>query len=275
MVDGAFALRVVIAFVVGGLAVAGFTAMAERYGSRLGGLLLSFPIKVVVSLLMIGLSEGLAFAAATAAAVPAGIGINVAFLAGSALLALRWPIAAALGGGIALWLVSGVVVLALPLGGNLGATVAVWGAAAFVALLLLDRVPGARGDRRVARKAGGFGLAGLLGRAAGAGSVVALSVVLARALGPFAGGLMSVFPSGFLTSLLILLRRHGPEFTAATARVMVAGSAAPATFGVVAALSMPRLGLVLGLVAALAAAAAASSVVGWILGRVDTAARPS
>lgn len=274
-VDGAFLLRLVVAFVVGGLAVALFTAAAERHGSRLGGLLLSFPVKVVASLLLIGWSEGATFAASTAAAVPAGIAINVVFLGSAALLALRWPARRALAAGLSLWFVAGVLVLVARPPGGVATLLLLWAAAALAALWLLDRVPGARGDRRSSRGSDGFGARGLAARALGAGSVVAASVLLARIVGPFAGGLMSVFPSGFLTSLYILLSRHGPQFTAATARVMVAGSAAPALFGASASLLVARVGLLSGLGLALALATLTSMGIGWALAQYDGAAAPS
>lgn len=262
--DATFALRVGIAFVVGGLAVATFTTIAERRGSRLGGLLLSFPVKVVVSLLLIGLNEGAAFAAEAAGAVPLGIGVNVVFLAATALLARRASPEMALAGGIACWLVAGVLAVTLaPQTAAFG--ILAWLAIAVLSLVLLDRLPGVRGDRRSKRDPGKFGVPALLVRAAAAGSVVAASVLLARVGGPLIGGLASVFPSGWLTTMLLLVRRHGPEFTAATVRVMVAGSAAPALFGVACALLIAPLGVVLGLLAGLGVAGAASGSVAWAL----------
>src|SRR5205823_3364549 len=69
----AFVLRVALSVVLGGLAVALFTTAAERLGSRVGGLLLSFPVKVTIAIFLIGLNEGAPFAARAAVEVPAGI----------------------------------------------------------------------------------------------------------------------------------------------------------------------------------------------------------
>ena len=262
--DVAFALRVAIAFVIGGLAVAAFTEVAERRGSRLGGLLLSFPVKVVVSLLLIALNEGDAFAAEAAAATPAGIGVNLVLLIATALLARRLPAWPALMGGVAIWLAAATALVLFEPGSPF-VGFALWGAFVTVGLVLLDRVPGVHGDRRSKRDPGKFGIPGLLTRAAAAGTVVAGAVVLARVSGPLVGGLASVFPSGWLTTRYLLVRRHGPEFTAATTRVMVAGSVAPALFGVVAALAIAPLGIWLGLVAGLAAAATASGAAAALL----------
>lgn len=271
--DAAFALRLALSFVLGGLAVALFTTLAERRGSRLGGLLLSFPVKVVIALVLIGLNEGVAFAADAAAAVPAGLAVNVVFLVATALLVRRLPPWPALGGALVLWLLAGLVVVLLPAASALVA-LAYWAFTAALALLLLSRVPGLRGDRRSRKGGGRFGLWGLLSRAAGAGTVVALSIVLARYAGPFLGGLASVFPSGWITTMVILTRHHGADFTGATTRVMIAGSAAPVAFGLAAALLYPLAGIWLGTLLALASAGAVSLLVGWLLARRDADAPP-
>lgn len=264
----AFALRLLLSFVLGGATVALFTSIAERRGSRLGGLLLSFPVKVVISLVLIALNEGVAFAAEAAVAVPAGMAVNIVFLAGTALLVRRlrpWP---AIVSALALWLLAGLFVVLVP-ASHPGISLAYWALAAGAALGLLSRVPGLRGDRRAKRDPGGFGLAGLLARAAGAGAVVALSVVIAHYGGPVLGGLAAVFPSGWITTMVILTRKHGPDFTGATTRVMIAGSAAPAAFGLGVAFLYPVLGVLFGTLVSILAAAAVSLSVGWALSRRD------
>ena len=270
----AFALRLALSFVLGGLSVALFTTLAERHGSRLGGLLLSFPVKVVISLVLIALNEGTDFAARAALAVPAGIGVNVVFLVATALLVRRlrpWP---AIAGALAAWLAAGLAVVLLAPPDGLLLSLACWAASTLAALALLSRVPGLRGDRK-SRAQERFGLAGLLTRALGAGTVVALSVVLAHYGGPVLGGLASVFPSGWMTTMVILTRKHGADFTGATTRVMIAGSAAPVAFGVGVALSYPTLGVWLGTLAAIACAGVASATVAWLLRRADAGAAPA
>lgn len=257
----AFWLRVALSFVLGGLTVALFTTAAERLGSRVGGLLLSFPVKVTIAMVLIGLNEGADVAAAAAAATPLGLGINIVFLGATALLVRRlepWPaLLAALG----VWLAFGLAMILL-LGENARVGVAVWAVTAALALALIPRAPGVQPKRREAET---FGLWGLLTRAAGAGTVVAASVVLARIGGPVLGGLAAVFPSGWITTMVILTRHHGPAFTGATVRVMVAGSAAPVAFGLVVALAYPALGVWLGTLVAIACALAVSLSVGaWL-----------
>lgn len=261
----AYLERLGLSFVLGGTTVALFTTIAERRGSRLGGLLLSFPVKVLVTLVLISLNEGLPFAARAAVSVPAGLGVNLVFLVATALLVqrVRSP-RVAVGGALAIWLAAGIVVVLRP-PATIPQSVAYWLAPLLVGLFLLSRIPGVRAQRRSARAADKFGWRGLLTRALGAGTVVAFSVVLAHEGGAVLGGLASVFPSGWITTMVILTKRHGPAFTASTVRVMVAGSAAPVVFGIVVALSYERIGALWGTLAGVGAALVTSLTVATML----------
>lgn len=258
-----FWLRVALSFVFGGLAVALFTTAAERLGSRVGGLLLSFPVKVTIALVLIGLNEGARVASEAAAAVPLGLGINLVFLAATTLFVRRlapWP---ALTAALGVWLGVGLLaVLSIPATPTWG--VLAWLVPWALALAMLPRGAGAKPRRRDADT---FGVVGLLSRAAGAGTIVALAVVLARFGGPLLGGLASVFPSGWITTMVILTRNHGPEFTAATVRVMIAGSVAPVAFGLAVWWSYPKLGVWAGTAAAVGLALALSLSIAWMLKR--------
>lgn len=267
----AFWIRVALSAVLGGLAVALFTAAAERVGSRVGGLLLSFPVKVTIAMFLIGLNEGADFAARAAIAIPAGIGVNIVFLVATALLVRRfapWP---AMAGALGFWLVAGIVVVAYP-ARSLAVSSLFWLAPFALGVALLSTLANVRGDRRP-KAVDKFGWKLLLSRAAGAGFIVASAVVLARFAGPTLGGLASVFPSGWITTMIILTRNHGPEFTGATVRVMVAGSVAPVLFGVVVALAFPSWGVLWGSLAAIAVAAVASSIVMGLLRARDASSK--
>lgn len=266
----AFWLRVALSFVLGGITVALFTTAAERLGSRVGGLLLSFPVKVTIALVLIGLNEGVDVASEAAGAVPLGLGINVVFLAATTILVQRMPAWPALAGALAIWLCVGLLgVLFVPARAPLD--VLAWLVPTAIALAILPRGAGAMPRKREGQR---FGAWGLVSRALGAGTIVALSVVLARYGGPVLGGLASVFPSGWITSMAILTRHHGPAFTAATVRVMVAGSAAPTGFGLAVWLLYPRLGVLGGTLAAIGCALAISGAVALALSAA-TPSRPS
>lgn len=260
------AARLLVAFLAGGATVALFTLAAERLGSRVGGLLLSFPVKVAITLVLVALQDGPALAAAAAAVAPAGLAANVAFLT-VAVLVLRAGrgLGPALAAGLVAWVaLAAPAVLLLP--PALAWTVPPFLVASAVAFRVLSRDRAHRGSRREKPKPGRFGI---VGRAAFAGVVVASAVLVTSLLGPGPGGVMSVFPSGFLTSVVILYRAQGSAFTAMTARTMVVGLLAPALYLALVALTYPVLHLALATALAIGAAVAVSAAVGATLEWVD------
>lgn len=277
--DAAFLERLALSFVIGGAAVALFTTAAERYGSRFGGLLLSFPVKVTLSLILIALQEGAGPASVSAAVVPMGLAANVAFLVVTVLALRRIPRGPALALGMAGWLAFALLtVLAFP-------STPLWALGVFALVagagfLGLTAIPALRGThhRKGQHVFNGWRV---VRRGLAAGLMVALTLVIARygdliapGLGPVLAGVMAVFPSGFFTTMVVLSREQGPDFTGATARTMIAGSAAPVSFGLVVALTLAPWGVLASILAGLATAGAVSASVGAALGALDARLRP-
>lgn len=264
-----FATRLLVAFVAGGVTVTAFTLAAQALGSRVGGLLLSLPVKVATALLLVALADGGAVAGAVAAAAPAGLAANVAFLLASVLtLRATARLAPALAAGLAAWLAIGLAALLLP--PRLAWTLPTFLAAQLLAFLVLT----ARRPATLAQRARPTpGLAGIASRALGAGALVAAAVAAAALAGPAASGVLAVFPSNFLASIVILHRAEGPAFMAETARTMSAGLLAAAAYLVVAAVAYPRWPVATATALALAAAAAGSLLVALALRWDDARAR--
>ena len=85
-----------------------------------------------------------------------------------------------------------------------------------------------------------------------AGLMISVSVVGASLGGATLGGILSVFPAIFTSTMVILYIRQGSEFTGATGSTMVLGSANVVVYSLVVYMTYPDLGLVLGTVTALA-----------------------
>lgn len=272
--DVPFLERLALSFLVGGAAVALFTTAAERYGSRFGGLLLSFPVKVTLSLILIALQEGTGPASVSAAAVPMGMAANVLFLLATVLLLRRIERRAAIALGLLAWLAFALLSIALlpPTPAWALVAFALVGGASFLAL---SAIPALRGShtREGVRV---FSAWRIVRRGLAAGLVVALTLVVARygdvlapGFGLLLAGIMAVFPSGFFTTMVVLSRDAGPDFTGATARTMIAGSAAPVAFVLLVALTLQPWGVTGAVLAGLAVAAAVSACVGAALAAVD------
>lgn len=78
------------------------------------------------------------------------------------------------------------------------------------------------------------------------GIIIGLAVILSKVLGPLWGGLMGSFPAIFTSSLIILMRAHGIEFTTSVAKRMPFGNFTNIFFALGFYLLVPGLGMVAG-----------------------------
>lgn len=102
-----------------------------------------------------------------------------------------------------------------------------------------------------------------LGRAAFAGSVIALATFLSKTAGAFWGGLFSLFPAAFLSTLVILHWNYDSNFLFRAAKNIPLGTISLVVYGGVAAWSFPMFGVWGGTLIALMV----SGAVGWAMVR--------
>ena len=241
-------LKIILSFVVGGLFVAGCTAAAERFGTHAGGVIGGIPSTIAVALLSIGLISGPRAASEATDVIPLVVGFNGLFLVGFAVFARR-GLLPGLGGGLVVWF---LLSLAVVLSGfrDFVVSVGVFFLLFFVSDDLLRRrlnLP-AYGGARVRPT-----IRGMLARAVLSGTVIALAGYSSTVAGPIVGGLLSVFPAVFVSTLFITARAQGIEFARAlTGPLLVSGMINVAVYGVCVRYLYPGLGLALGTIGAFA-----------------------
>ncbi len=270
---------VVTAALGAGLVAIGITMVVERFGGRLGGLLATLPTTIVPACLGIwAVQAGAVEAYATAMgsvvvgmvadtavlyawrAVPprvphlsraaqAAVTATVGLLAWAGV-AGAWRAAVHDGGtlGTASGMTVGLVALGVQLAIGLGAT---W-----------RGVPAPRATRRVP-----------LWQLAARGGLAALAIGLATTVAslghPVLGGMLSVFPAIFLTTMLSLFLAHGEALPAGAAGPMMLGSASVSVFALLSILTFPVWGPGVGTVIAWGGAVLLASVpaAGWLRAR--------
>lgn len=241
-----YALKLVLSFVIGGIWIALTTAAAERFGSRLGGVLGGLPSTVVVALGSIGWAQGVDAARAATDALPVAFAINCAFMVTYAALVPRGQ---TLGMGVAAIVWTGLqAVLALLGAPRYAIALAIWVVALTAAYVILDRVLNVRTDvhARVRPTARQIALRAVL-----SGLVIAGAVGLSRLGGPVFGAIMASFPAVYTATLIITARSAGTAFSRALVLpLMVSG-----VFNCVVFATMFRLSVLgIGLLPAMAAA---------------------
>ena len=236
-----------LSFIIAAVWVSIATVLAERAGSRVGGVVATLPSTLVVALYFMSVEEGTAFASDVAEVVPAEMGVNVVFLALFAMMAHR-GLAAALGASLGGWAaLSALLLWAAP--GTLLLTVPMFAVAATVMTLWLHRARGfsQMGGQHIVYTGSEISFRGLL-----AGMMIAISVAAASLAGPVLGAVLSVFPAIFTSTMVILYLRQGPEFTGATGSVMILGSANVVVYAMLAAWLLPAMGALNGTALSLA-----------------------
>jgi hypothetical protein len=202
-----FYMKLATSFFVGGLWISGVTYLAERLGTRLGGLLAGLPSTVVLAMLFIGWTQGPEMVYQTTTAFPIAFGVLGPFLL-MAAGALRFGIGVAFGSAFLVWAVlQWLVIRFTP--SSYGVAAIFWAGmflltlAAMIWVLKLRPRDGRRLE---------YSARQMLLRAVFSGGVIVCSVVASKLGGPVWGSIFSSFPAVFTTSMVITYYSLGDDF---------------------------------------------------------------
>ena len=253
--DPSFALKLALSFVVGGLWITLASVTAERLGSKIGGVIGGLPSTAVVAYGSIAWTQGAQRAFDATTAFPLTFSANALYLVAFAALA-RHGLGAAIGGALLTWLAAQALLLALP-PPSIQAGIITWLAVLAVAYLALERWLHVRSQQRVAVH---YSFAQLVGRAAFAGGIVALAVVMTQVGGPVWGSIFAAFPALYTSTLVLTGRSAGVAFARSlTTSLMVSSLVNVVVFVLAFRLAV----LELGLLSALAVAYLVSMCSAW------------
>lgn len=232
--------QVIIPFVLSAAIIILITIIAERYGTKTGGILGTLPSTIIVAFIFISLNKGVYFASQSAAIVPAEMGVNLLFLFIFALLSYH-SIYVAITASLTVWVLFTSLLFVLNLE-NIFVSIAIYTAALIFTFMVLEQVKKTPsiGSVTVHYTPMKIILRGLL-----AGTVIAIAVFLSN-VGAALSGIFSVFPAIFLSTMLISLREHGPNFAGGIAKSMIFGSQSVMIYAVAIYFFYPLYGVVSG-----------------------------
>jgi hypothetical protein len=217
--DASFWLKFGLGFLVGGIWITISSVAAERFGSKVGGLIGGLPSTIVVTLLFIGLTQTAERAAESAIIVPLVMGVNGIFVTVFISLSRR-GLAPALTGALLTWFILALILMILNVQ-VLWISILAWLVLGVGCFLVVEK--GMKITSQ-GRKATRYTASQIAGRAALSGMVVALAVLMSKVAGPLAGGIFATFPAVFLSNLIISYRSSGAAFASAVAKaLMVSG----------------------------------------------------
>lgn len=237
-----FWIKFGLSFLVGGIWVTMSSVTAERFGSKVGGLIGGLPSTIVVTLLFIGLTQTPDRAAESAMIVPLVMGVNGIFVTVFISLSKR-GLLPSLVGALLTWLCLASILIGLNIQ-TLWVSVPGWLLLATGCFLVVEKGMKIVSQRRKAIR---YTAGQIASRAAISGTVVAFAVLMSKIAGPLAGGIFATFPAVFLSNLIISYRTGGPDFASAVAKsLMVSGIATVPIYALLVWFLYPRLGLGFG-----------------------------
>ena len=235
-----FLLQTIVPFLLSALVVVIITIIAERFGTKVGGILGTLPSTIVIAFLFIALTNSINFAVESVSIVPAEMGINLIFLMLFAVLAYK-SFKLAVVGSLGVWTVLSFILYLSNLNIFLIA-VAFYIIALLSTFIILEKgvkIP-SMGRRYVQYSAIKIMMRGII-----AGLVIAVAVVLSN-ISPILSGIFSVFPAIFLSTMIISYREHGPNFVGGMAKSMIFGTPSVTSYAVAIYFLYPAIGVILG-----------------------------
>ena len=240
--DASFWLKLALSFIVGSIWVTLTTIAAERYGSKIGGLIGGLPSTVVIALLFIGITQSPLVASQATTVMPLAQGLNGLFVL-TYMLLIRRGLAAGLVSALLVWLIQSMLLLWLNLR-QFGISILGWLLLLSLCYLIVEKWMKIASSGRVSVS---YLPSQIAWRALFGGAVIAFAVFMGKLGGPLLGGIFGSFPAMFLSTLVITYRSGGAELARAVGKaLLISGLINVPLYEIVVRYSYPRLGLGLG-----------------------------
>jgi len=236
-----FYLQVLLSFLIAGSWIAVLTLLAERFGSRVGGLIVNLPSNIMITLIFISLTQGIGFVQKMTPAIPVGMMIDSIFLVVFVLL-LRYNLLVSILGSLSSWLLLAVLANRFHWE-SLWINIANYFIVTIIAYLFIEfgwKIP----ERAKSRKR--YTPGQLTIRTAFAGGIVGSVVLVSHFVPAYLTGIVSTFPAVLFSSMVILAVNQGREFAQATGKVMILSSSNIVIYVMGVYFTYPMMGIVAG-----------------------------
>lgn len=221
-----FTLQTILPFFLSAAVVIIIMLIAEKYGTKTGGILGTLPSTIIVAYIFIALNKGVNFASNSVGVVPAEMGINLIFLFIFTIL-IRKSIYTAFSASFVVWASLSFVLWAVDLK-NIYISVSIFFISMIFTGFTLEKIIKIKssGQKIVHYTFTKIALRGLL-----AGAIIAITVLLSN-VGEVISGIMSVFPAIISSTMIISYYEHGADFASGLAKSMIIGSCSVMSYAV-------------------------------------------
>lgn len=251
MISDSLILHLALAFAVGSAWVTIITVIAERFGSAVGGVVGGLPSTSAFSFFFIGTNQSPDAAVQATTIFPLAFSFTCAFLLFYAFFAQK-GFRVGLSISLLIWFaISGLIAISslrdftLSLIGCIVVSSVVYYVLA--RKLKLEKQGGVQINSTLSQ---------LIYRAILAGSIVVLAVLLSQIGGSVLGGISSAFPAIFVSTLYLMSRSKGTDFSRAmTKPLMISATLTVIPYSIAVRFLYPSLGIWLGTISSFAIAA--------------------
>jgi Protein of unknown function (DUF3147) len=245
--DILFWLKLLLGFIIGSLWVTLTTFSAERYGSKVGGLIGGLPSTVVVALFFIGFTQSPQAAADATTVMPLAQGLNGLVVLAFMLL-IPYGLWTGLLSSLLLWLFQSTLLYLLDIQAFWISILGWLILLVFCSLTAEKWMKIVSQDRLIIK----YQPYQLLWRAIIGGSIIAFAIFMGKVGGPLLGGIFSSFPAMFLSTLVITYKTADSDFSRSVGKsLLISGLINVPLYEIMVRMLYPSIGLVLGTILAL------------------------
>jgi uncharacterized membrane protein (GlpM family) len=248
-----FLIKLVLSFFVGGAWVMIATLLADKHGTKIGGLVAGLPSTALISLFFIGWTQSPAAAVEATTVIPLIGAVNALFLLVyiSLVRANFWT---ALSSSLLFWCLSSFAIVILKFN-DFYLSLVIYFIVVPSSFFIVEK--GIKVKSKAARKTINT-LGTILFRGLFSGLIIALAVIMGKIGSPLLGGMFAMFPAMFTGTLLITFLTHGPLFSSAMMKVALISAISVVLYAVLVRYSYIPLGLLGGTLVSMAISFAAA-----------------
>lgn len=236
-----FIIKLVLSFLIGGIWVSVATLLADKYGTKIGGVITGLPSTALLSLFFIGWTQSPDISVEATTIIPAIGAVNALFLVVYISL-VRASFFLALGSAFLVWGGFSLTLVLLNFK-DFFLSIAIYVAVVLFSFLLIEkriRIKSEQGSKlKVTPRI-------LIFRGLFSGAIIVLAVIMGKVGGPLLGGMFAMFPAMFTGTLLITYFAHGSLFSSAMMKVALLSASSVILYAVLVRYTYIPFGLLLG-----------------------------
>lgn len=239
--DLAFLLKVSISFFIAGFWIAFATLLAERLGSKIGGLITNLPSNILISLFFIAVINGTSFVIDAIPGIPIGMAIDTLFLC-VFIVFLRFGLGLSTVMSLCTWFALAITATSLNYD-NLVFNVLFYIIITIVSFIILEKLMNIPSKEKFIKN---YTKIQIILRALFAGSIVASVIIISKIFDPYIIGIFSTFPAVLLSTMIILVLNQNREFAQATGKILILSSSNIVIYGLAVSFTYPKFGILFG-----------------------------